>query len=117
MLAAFQRRLSRKFKRTPVPVNVLEDGGIAQLRDRLEERDKHLARAYNRLLRHYFPKKTETPLVYFSAEYSGGRTQSLGSNVELVHLPGGHWGCITTHVDVLAGHLRVRLDKLSPAAT
>jgi hypothetical protein len=116
MLGAVQRRLSRKFRRSSVPTNAVENSSVAQLREKLEGRDKHLARLYNRVLRRYFPERTKIPVVYFSAEYTGGRLQSLGSNVELVPLPGGHWGCITTHVDVLAGHLRRRLEALSCSA-
>ena len=113
MLSAFQRRLFRRPKRAGAPANASVSSGAAQLREKLEGRDKYLARTYNRLFRRYFPEKTEAPVVYFSAEYTGGRLQGLGPNVELVPLPGGHWGCITTHVDVLAGHLRRRLEALS----
>lgn len=112
VIGAFRRRFARTLKRVAKPTDVPESNGMEQLRDRLDDRDRHLAQVYNRLLRHYLPEKTETPVVYFSAEYTGGRLRSLGSNVELVSLPGGHWGCITTHVDVLAGHLRRRLDAL-----
>jgi hypothetical protein len=55
------------------------------------------------------------PVVYFSAEYGGGPLHNLGPRVEVVTLPGGHWGCITTHVAVLAEHLRSRLEELSPS--
>jgi len=117
MLGAFHRRLSKKFTRAGDHANALGNGSVAELRDRLEKQDRHLARVYNRLLRHYLPEKTQTPVVYFSAEYTGGCLQRLGSNVELVSLPGGHWGCITTHVDVLAGHLRRRLQPAATSAT
>jgi hypothetical protein len=116
MLSAFQRRLSRKYRRVGAPVDALVSSGVAQLREKLDDQDKHLARTYNRLFRRYFPEKTESPIVYFAAEYTGGRLQGLGPNVDLVPLPGGHWGCITTHVDVLAGHLRRRLEALSCSA-
>ena len=116
MLSAFQRRLSRKYKRADPPTNASVSSSAAQLRAELDGRDKHLARTYNRLFRRYFPEKTNSPVVYFSAEYTGGRLQGLGPNVELVPLPGGHWGCITTRVDVLAGHLRRRLEALTGSA-
>jgi len=113
MFGAFKRRLARKYKRPGASAQALVSSRSAELLEKLDGQDRHLARTYNRLFRRYFPEETESPVVYFSAEYTGGRLRGLGPNVELVPLPGGHWGCITTHVDVLAGHLRRRLEALS----
>lgn len=75
-------------------------------------REFELARTYGRLLRKYTPSQTELQVVYFAAEQDGMIAKRLGPNVEIVDLPGGHWGCITTHADVLAGHVRTRLQSL-----
>jgi thioesterase domain-containing protein len=112
---SLQRALSGLFERAGAPPD--RSGAksrIAQLRDELARRDRLLARIQNRLFRHYFPKEIGVPVIYFSAEYRGGPLHNLGPRVEVVNLPGGHWGCITTHVEVLAGHLRRRLEELSP---
>src|SRR5262249_43991439 len=69
-------------------------------------RERQLARIYNRLFRQYFPPKIEVPVVYFSADYTGRPLRNLSSNLEVITVPGGHWGCITTHAEALAGHLR-----------
>jgi hypothetical protein len=106
------RALSEPFERAG---NRADRSGVkylAQLPE-LARRDRRLARIYNRLLRHYFPKEIKVPVTYFSAEYAGSPLHNLGPRVELVTLPGGHWGCITTHVEVLAGHLRSRLARNS----
>jgi thioesterase domain-containing protein len=75
-------------------------------------RDRGMARISNRLFRKYMPSKTELPVVYFAAENDGDDVRHLGPNVEIVRLPGGHWGCITTHVDVLTHEIGARLQAL-----
>jgi thioesterase domain-containing protein len=85
---------------------------LAKLPAEIRRRERAMARIYNRLFRKYMPSKTELPVVYFAAENDGNDVRRLGPNVEVVHLPGGHWGCITTHVDVLAYELIVRLQAL-----
>lgn len=76
------------------------------------ERERRIARVYNRLFRHYVPSKTDLDLIYFEAEHNGRPVRRLGPNIEVIKLPGGHWGCITTHAEVLAGHMRAKLDAL-----
>jgi thioesterase domain-containing protein len=113
---SLQRGLSELFGHAGAPTDRLDETSrMAQLPEELARRDRELARIYNRLFRNYFPKEIEVPLIYFSAEYDGGPLRNLGPRVEVVSLPGGHWGCITTHVEVLAGHLRRRLEELNRA--
>jgi acyl-CoA synthetase (AMP-forming)/AMP-acid ligase II/acyl carrier protein len=73
--------------------------------DDLARRERQLDRIYNRLFRQYFPTKIEVPVVYFSADYTGKPLRNLSSKLEVITVPGGHWGCITTDAEVLAGHL------------
>jgi oxalate---CoA ligase len=114
LLAGLKRRLFGTFGYAGTLADApAEKSSLAQLGDELTRRDRELARIYNHLFRLYFPKPIAVPVVYFSAEYSGGRYNNLGSSVELVALPGGHWGCITTHAEALAGHLRRRLEALN----
>jgi oxalate---CoA ligase len=84
-----------------------------QVRGELTSRHRRLVSVYNQLFRRYFPKAIEAPIIYFSADYTGKLSHRLGPSVEMVAVPGGHWGCITSHVDVLARHLRRRLEQLS----
>jgi thioesterase domain-containing protein len=111
MLGAFRRRVSRLLgKFGPRGGQTANDSGTERLQQELKARDRRLTGVYNHIFREYVPKRTETPIAYFAAEYSGGRLDCLGTNVEMVEVPGGHWGCVTTHADVLAGHLRRKLD-------
>jgi acyl-CoA synthetase (AMP-forming)/AMP-acid ligase II/thioesterase domain-containing protein len=113
---SLQRGLSELFGHAGAPTDRSDETSrVAQLPEELARRDRELARINNRLFRNYFPKEIEVPLIYFSAEYDGGPLRNLGPRVEVVSLPGGHWGCITTHVEVLAGHLRCRLEELNRA--
>jgi acyl-CoA synthetase (AMP-forming)/AMP-acid ligase II/thioesterase domain-containing protein len=82
--------------------------------DDLARRERQLDRMYNRLFRRYFPKRIEVPIVYFSADYTGKPLRNLSSRLEVINVPGGHWGCITTHAEALAGHLRRLLRASSP---
>ena len=86
--------------------------------DQLAERERQLDRIYNRLFRQYIPRKMDVPVVYFSADYTGRPLYHLSTSVEVVTIPGGHWGCITSHADVLAGHLQRLLrgsNRLRPS--
>jgi hypothetical protein len=86
---------------------------ITSLAGDLGRQDRELSEIYTRLYRNYFPEKIDVPIVYFSASYGGGPVRSLSPTVEIVRVPGGHTGCITSKVEVLAGHLRERLERLS----
>lgn len=109
-----RRALSELAGRADATVEGLEmKSRTAQLPRELARRERQFDRIYNRLFRRYFPNEITVPVIYFSAEYSGVSLHNLGPKVELVTLPGGHWGCITTHVEVLAGHLRQRLEDLN----
>jgi thioesterase domain-containing protein/acyl carrier protein len=85
---------------------------FARLPAELQRREREMARTYNRLFRKYMPSKTELPIIYFAAENDGTHLRDLEPNVEIVQVPGGHWGCITTYVDVLAYELGARLRAL-----
>ena len=88
----------------------------AALPEALRHREREMARIYNRLFRKHMPSKTKLPVVYFAADNDGSDLRHLGPNVEVVKVPGGHWGCITTHVDVLAHELGARLQALNASA-
>jgi hypothetical protein len=64
---------------------------------------------YNRLFRRYVPDKIGLPVVYYSATYRCGAIR-LGPNTTVVSVPGGHWGCVTTHADILVADWRARLE-------
>jgi thioesterase domain-containing protein len=85
---------------------------LAKLPAEMRQRERAMAKIYNRLFRKYIPEKTNLSVVYFAAENDGNHVRHLGPNVEVVNVPGGHWGCITTHVDSLAHELAVRLQAL-----
>lgn len=118
VLRGLRRMLFERFRHARAPADRSEvKSDVAQIRDQLIMRDRQLATIYNRLFRRYFPKEIDVPVIYFSAEYRGGPGRNLGPKAELVHLPGGHWGCVTTHAEVLTGHLRRRLEELNRPAS
>jgi acyl-CoA synthetase (AMP-forming)/AMP-acid ligase II/thioesterase domain-containing protein/acyl carrier protein len=80
--------------------------GAAPGPDDRTRQERQLDRIYNRLFRQYFPTKIEVPVVYFSADYTGKPLRNLSSKLEVITVPGGHWGCITSHAEALAAHLR-----------
>ena len=90
--------------------------GATKLAEELKARDRELNRTYTRLFRHYFPRKIEVPIIYFSASYSGRPWRNVSPTVERVGVPGGHVGCITDDIEVLAEHLRHRLERLNMAS-
>jgi oxalate---CoA ligase len=117
---SLQHRVSELFGNpgTPDPVDRADvKPPMTQLLDELARRDKQLDGIYTRLYRQYFPERIAVPIVYFSAGYRGGPLRNLSPAVEVINLPGGHFGCITTCVEVLAGHLRRRLEQLNPTSS
>jgi acyl-CoA synthetase (AMP-forming)/AMP-acid ligase II/thioesterase domain-containing protein/acyl carrier protein len=82
----------------------------------VRRRDREMARTYNRLFRRYMPMQTQLPLVFFAAENDGNDLRHLCPKVEVVNVPGGHWGCITTHSDALAREIGTRLHALDGSA-
>jgi acyl-CoA synthetase (AMP-forming)/AMP-acid ligase II/thioesterase domain-containing protein len=114
-LATF-RGISLRELITTAPVVAGAPGGRAEVApapDDLARRERQLDRCYNRLFRQYFPAKIEVPVIYFSADYTGKPLRNLSSNLEVITVPGGHWGCITTHAEALAGHLHRLLQASS----
>lgn len=97
--------------------NGVDRPDLKRLPAEIRRREREMASIYNRLFRKYMPSKTRLPVVYFAAENEGSDVRYLGPNVEILHLPGGHWGCITTHVDVLAYELGARLRALDSIAS
>jgi hypothetical protein len=90
---------------------------LAKVPVELRRREQEMAKIYNRLFRKYVPPKTGLPIINFAAENKGKDLRYLGHSVEVVKVPGGHWGCITTHVDVLAHELGTRLQALGSNTT
>jgi thioesterase domain-containing protein len=77
----------------------------------LRQRDSmHRIRHYFRALATYFPESLEIPIVYYSAEHSGHFLKGISSQLEIIKLPSDHFSCITTHLHIIAGHLRQRLS-------
>jgi oxalate---CoA ligase len=66
----------------------------------------HLEKMYTQRLRRYVPAPLAVPVVYFSAEHSGHPLRHLTQDLTVINIPGGHIGCITTELEILAGHMR-----------
>jgi oxalate---CoA ligase len=74
----------------------------------------HLEEMYTRRLRMYVPAPLAVPVVYFSAEYSGHPLRHLTDDLSVIKIPGGHIGCITTELEILARHMRPLFDSRDP---
>ena len=74
--------------------------------------DETLARKqrYFRALASYVPRRLDTTIIYYAAEHSGRHARTTSADLRVVQVPGGHFGCITTHVGILADDLRDALD-------
>jgi hypothetical protein len=77
--------------------------------------DSEIGRKYSRLLRRYIPEPLAVPLLYFSVEYDGRPFRRLSPEFEIVRIPGRHFDCVTTHLNLLADHLGGRLRTLPPS--
>jgi thioesterase domain-containing protein/acyl carrier protein len=72
---------------------------------------------FSAVMAQYHPKPLDVQAVYYAGAYNGIRWRSLFPKLEVVQVPGGHYGSLTTHMDCLAKHLRAKLDALSPEAS
>jgi hypothetical protein len=72
---------------------------------------------FSAVMAQYHPKPLDVQAVYYAGAYDGNRWSSLFPKLEVVQVPGGHYGSLTTHMDCLAKHLRAKLDALSPEAS
>jgi acyl-CoA synthetase (AMP-forming)/AMP-acid ligase II/thioesterase domain-containing protein len=57
----------------------------------------------------YRPAPLNVRAVYYSGDYGGSGWSRLLPGLEIVPLPGGHYGSLTEHAGKLAEHLKLRL--------
>jgi len=84
----------------------------SSVRQKVMGDDSEIGRKYSRLLRRYIPEPLAVPLLFFSVEYDGRPFRRLSPEFEIVRIPGRHFDCVTTHLDLLADHLARRLRTL-----
>jgi len=65
--------------------------------------------AYSIAMARYSPAPLSVPVVFFAADHDGRAWRRLTSEVEVIDLPGGHLGCVTTNAAPLVEHLRQRI--------
>ncbi|WOH69765.1 AMP-binding protein [Bradyrhizobium sp. BWA-3-5] len=69
--------------------------------------------AYSIAMAHYLPAPLEVPVTFYAADYEGRAWRHLSSRLEVVQVPGGHRGSLTIGAELLADHLRQRIDALA----
>jgi thioesterase domain-containing protein len=74
-----------------------------------------ILRAHQKALAYYRPQPLQVPLLYYSAEFHGDEWRRVCTSTTIVNVPGGHVGCVTTHIGVLANHLRSQLGRPASA--
>jgi acyl-CoA synthetase (AMP-forming)/AMP-acid ligase II/thioesterase domain-containing protein len=67
--------------------------------------------AYLRAMRRFFPDPIAVPIVFYSAEYSSKPLRHISRQTKSIEVPGGHLGCISTHLEVLASHLSSEMQR------
>jgi thioesterase domain-containing protein len=83
----------------------------SRLQEKMSARMDH----YLRVLATYLPAPVDFPIVFFSSEHNGRFLKRISSNFEIINVPGDHYSCITTHMHMVADHLRSRLH--GPSST
>jgi acyl-CoA synthetase (AMP-forming)/AMP-acid ligase II/thioesterase domain-containing protein/acyl carrier protein len=71
--------------------------------------------AYSIAMARYLPAPLEVPVTFYAADHDG-RGWRLGSQVDVIEVPGGHRDCLTVGAERLVGHLRQRIDALASGA-
>lgn len=70
--------------------------------------------AYNVAMARYLSLPLEVPTVFYAAAHDGRAWRRISSNLEVVEIPGGHMGMLTTQAHVLVEHLQRRLSLTTP---
>ena len=109
---AAQRRVAPggKFAATTAGPSGAEGHGMPAELTEADRRAAVLEARWSRVVRNHMPKPAAVPVVYFSAINDGGPWRRLSRDIEIIPMDCGHLGCVTTHLAVLAGHLRRRLE-------
>ncbi|WP_460451727.1 AMP-binding protein [Alsobacter sp. SYSU BS001988] len=68
---------------------------------------------YTTVMASYSPSRMDLPVIFYSADFDGAAWRSVSSTVTVVQVPGGHSGCVTTHVAELARHIAATIDACS----
>lgn len=68
---------------------------------------------YTAVMARYFPEPVELPVIVFSAEYQAGPWMRISPETRTINVPGGHFGCITSHADFLAEKMRNAMDRIA----
>jgi thioesterase domain-containing protein len=72
--------------------------------------------AYSIAMARYLPAPLEVPVAFYAAEHDGRGWRHLSSQLEVIQVPWGHHGCLTTGAERLVDHLRQRIDVLTDGA-
>jgi hypothetical protein len=69
---------------------------------------------YSLAMAGYLPKALAVRSIFFAADYNGEAWRRISPDLEIVKLPGGHYG-VPTNPAILAEHLRARYqEKITP---
>jgi hypothetical protein len=58
----------------------------------------------------YRPEPLDVPCIYYSGDFRGGGWRRLLRDLEVITIPGGHYGGLTTHVAELSRHLKSKMQ-------
>jgi len=72
-----------------------------------------LMEAYNEAMGRYLPAPLDIPTTFYAAAHDGTAWRRLSSHLDVVEVPGGHIGCVTTHVDMLVERLQQQLARVT----
>jgi oxalate---CoA ligase len=78
---------------------------------RNNRRNSALMRRLKRVVKTYVPKPAPVSVICFSAVNDGEPWRRLSRDFEIIPIDCDHLGCITTHLAMVARHLRLRLEN------
>ena len=103
------QQVAKLAKRLKKMRDLLGSGRSVHLRETQRYDDVRKYKLYLRAMASYFPKPIDIPIIYYSAENSGGYLRRMTSQLEILPVPCNHLGCATTHLPAIAEHLGKRL--------
>jgi acyl-CoA synthetase (AMP-forming)/AMP-acid ligase II/thioesterase domain-containing protein len=92
---------------------------ITKLRDSFSSVNNDVPRplwdAYSIAMAQYLPAPLDVPVTFYAATSDGGAWR-LSPHLDVIEVPGGHSGSLTSGAEPLVDHLRKRIDALADGA-
>ena len=102
-------RLERILRMSP-------DEVLAKMRKQRNVDKRHLRQLrwhpYTIAMAQYRPAPFDVPVIFYSAGHDGRAWRRLSARLEVIEMPVGHDQCLSSGAELLAKHLRQRIDEV-----